>query len=168
MGPPHFLPNADTLLGRVGALPEAPLRPPFVSSQPRPPGCWLLSGCSLKAQGPPRIPRGGGASAPARVTPHPFSPSSSLLGDPKSWSASSVWTEPRPALSIHPLTGPSQTPAGRKVRRRVGLVEGLLAPPGRGCSGGCRSARSGATTCRGRGQLCKSCNRCLLVFLESS
>ncbi|XP_019499833.1 PREDICTED: caspase recruitment domain-containing protein 14 isoform X3 [Hipposideros armiger] len=40
--------------------------------------------------------------------------SRSLLGDPKSWSASSVWTEPRPALCIHPLTGPSQTLAGRK------------------------------------------------------
>ncbi|XP_032097318.1 caspase recruitment domain-containing protein 14 isoform X3 [Sapajus apella] len=39
-----------------------------------------------------------------------------LPGDPRSWSASSVWTKPRPALCVCPLTGASRTPAGWRVR----------------------------------------------------
>ncbi|XP_035157880.3 caspase recruitment domain-containing protein 14 isoform X4 [Callithrix jacchus] len=39
-----------------------------------------------------------------------------LPGDRRSWSASSVWTKPRPALCVCPLTGANQTPAGWRVR----------------------------------------------------
>ncbi|XP_072795881.1 caspase recruitment domain-containing protein 14 isoform X7 [Vicugna pacos] len=56
---------------------------------------------------------------------------SSLLGEPESWSASSVWTEPRPPLCGHPLTGASWTRAGQKVRApHHGLLGRELLHPG--------------------------------------
>ncbi|XP_072795880.1 caspase recruitment domain-containing protein 14 isoform X6 [Vicugna pacos] len=55
----------------------------------------------------------------------------SLLGEPESWSASSVWTEPRPPLCGHPLTGASWTRAGQKVRApHHGLLGRELLHPG--------------------------------------
>lgn len=119
---PSFLPDAaalivDTLLGGSARGPSpAPLASPMKWpellpvqwAQPAGPGSALGSAW-------------GGRLAPgpawALTAPRRFSRSSSPLGDRRSWSASSVWTEPRPAPCVHPLTGPSWTPAGRKVRQ---------------------------------------------------
>lgn len=66
-------------------------------------------------------PQRGGCQAPSPAWRPgqllvPPSSSSRPRGDPRSWSASSLWTEPRPAPRAPPLTGPRQTPAGWEVR----------------------------------------------------